>query len=236
MGYRGTLGLLLLSCEDVVHIDLFRIIGSVPGVGLTPTLMPMPEGVKITIASYEKMIPKLAETASSFTCEPRPILLGVGCTSFSFALGNDVVKQLVQAGQPQAKVVTMADAVIAAVKAVNIGGKLAVLTPYVRELNEVLLRYLKSNGIHVLLLQQFGIENNQDICKVDKKFLADTAAALVQKAGADGILVSCGALPALAVIEQIEKVTKKPAICSNQAMGWHMLRTAGFDERMSGFG
>ena len=49
-------------------------------------------------------------------------------------------------------------------------------------------------------------------------------------------MISCTNLRCLRIIPRIEARTGIPVISSNQALGWHMLRLAGVNERMPAFG
>ena len=53
---------------------------------------------------------------------------------------------------------------------------------------------------------------------------------------AEAVLISCGALRTLQVVEEIEQKLGKPVVCSNQAMIWECLRLAGVDDRIEGYG
>tara|TARA_B110000090_G_C13029982_1_gene311466 strand:+ start:48 stop:296 length:249 start_codon:yes stop_codon:yes gene_type:complete len=53
---------------------------------------------------------------------------------------------------------------------------------------------------------------------------------------ADAMLLSCGALRSIDVIDRIEQKLGKPAICSNQAMFWDSIRLAGVTDRIPGLG
>ena len=53
---------------------------------------------------------------------------------------------------------------------------------------------------------------------------------------AEAILISCGALRTLDVIEEIEQSTGKPVVTSNQSMMWNCLRMSGIEDRLDGYG
>lgn len=53
---------------------------------------------------------------------------------------------------------------------------------------------------------------------------------------ADAIFISCGALRSIDVVDALERQLGKPVICSNQAMMWDMLRLAGVEDRIEGYG
>ena len=71
--------------------------------------------------------------------------------------------------------------------------------------------------------------------RVAPDYIAEFALAQ-DRADADAIFVSCGALRTLEVVAEIEARAGKPVVCSNQAMIWDCLRLAGIDDRFEGYG
>ena len=71
--------------------------------------------------------------------------------------------------------------------------------------------------------------------RVAPEFIAEFAIA-IDTPDADAVLISCGALRAIDVVDEIEQAIGKPVICSNQAMLWHCLRLAGVDDQIEGLG
>lgn len=52
----------------------------------------------------------------------------------------------------------------------------------------------------------------------------------------NAVLLSCIAVHSLEIIEALEYDLKKPVVSSNQVTMWKLLRMAGVDERITGFG
>jgi maleate isomerase len=55
-------------------------------------------------------------------------------------------------------------------------------------------------------------------------------------ADADALFISCTALRAVEVLDEIEAVLEKPVISSIQAEFWQSIRLAGYEEPIDGFG
>ena len=53
---------------------------------------------------------------------------------------------------------------------------------------------------------------------------------------ADALFVSCTALPALKIIDQLEEKIKKIVLSSNQTLIWDSIRSVGYKEPVSGYG
>ena len=80
-----------------------------------------------------------------------------------------------------------------------------------------------------------GLNFDTEMIRVAPDYIVDYARA-IDRPDADAVLISCGALRAIDVVDQIEQSLGKPVICSNQAMLWDCLRQAGIDDRLDGLG
>ncbi|MDG1084956.1 MAG: Asp/Glu racemase, partial [Planktotalea sp.] len=59
---------------------------------------------------------------------------------------------------------------------------------------------------------------------------------LGQSEACDGVFISCTSLRAAGIVEQAERQLGKPVTSSNHALAWHLLRLAGIDDGLDGFG
>ena len=62
------------------------------------------------------------------------------------------------------------------------------------------------------------------------------AAVSLCHSDADLVFISCTALRASLVIEEIEKAIGKPVVSSNQALVWHTLKLVEYNKPINGFG
>jgi len=53
---------------------------------------------------------------------------------------------------------------------------------------------------------------------------------------ADALFVSCTALPALEILDEVEKKISKPVFSSNQTLIWDTIRSAGYKPSVEGYG
>ena len=53
---------------------------------------------------------------------------------------------------------------------------------------------------------------------------------------ADALFISCTALPALSIIDRLEKKLGKIVLSSNQALIWETLEKIGMNKSVAGFG
>ena len=108
-------------------------------------------------------------------------------------------------------------------------------SPYVAELNANVARYLGDAGFDVLAAHGMGLNYDTEMIRVSPDYIVDFARA-IDRPDADAVLLSCGALRSIDVVDRIEQELGKPVICSNQAMLWDCLRMAGVNDRLPGLG
>ena len=126
-----------------------------------------------------------------------------GCTSGTIAAGYENIKNKINEAKPEAKVTTPSTAALNALKKMNIK-KIAIFTPYSKVLNDDVLNYFKNENFIVTSNSYFDISNDLDIGKVDPNYLYDVLTKMDLKE-ADALFISCTALPALSIIDKLEK-------------------------------
>ena len=75
----------------------------------------------------------------------------------------------------------------------------------------------------------------EDIASVDPKFLSETLTKLDIR-NADALFISCTALPALEILDEVEKKIGKIVLSSNQTLIWDTLRSVGYKSSVQGYG
>ncbi|WP_397543519.1 aspartate racemase/maleate isomerase family protein [Roseovarius salis] len=227
---RGKIGFVLIPNEQTVEEDMIRHMPD--GVGAYFSRATMPR--EITTDSLRQLRGSLADAAGRILPDDKLDVVAFACTSGTVAVGEQTSCAELEKGAPGAQATTLAGAVRKALTAV--GARRIVLgSPYVPDLNETMVRYLQDNGFTVLQAHGMGLNYDSDMIRVAPGYLVDYAQAL-DTPEADAVLLSCGALRSIEVIDRIEQRLGKPAICSNQAMLWDCLRLAGVDDRLPGLG
>jgi maleate isomerase len=157
-----------------------------------------------------------------------------GCTSGTIAAGYETIKQKVNLAKPEAKVTTPSTAAINALKKMGINN-IAIFTPYSKALNDEVINYFENENFKITSNAYFDISNDLDIGKVDENYLYETLLKM-DLGNADALFISCTALPALSIIDKLEKKLNKIVLSSNQVLIWDTLRSIGKKDSMDGFG
>ena len=113
--------------------------------------------------------------------------------------------------------------------------KIAVLTPYIDDVNGPMVRYIQDRGLDVVALTSFLVADDNVMARIPPQAIYE-AALEADRPEADALFISCTALRAVDVVERIEQVLDKPVITANQALFWQALRAAGYHAPVQGYG
>ena len=149
-------------------------------------------------------------------------------------MGFDKICSLIQAARPGISVVTPITSSLAALDLFG-AQRIAVLTPYVDDVNASIARYLEDHGKSISAFSSFKIVENETMALVTPQSIFN-AALEADRNDADALFISCTAIRAVEVIDKIEQKLGKPVITAVQAMFWQSLRLAGFKGKISGYG
>ena len=227
---RAKLGFVLLATEQTVQDDVMAL--RPPGVGAHFTRAAIADS--ITNASLAAQADLLADCAATLLPDGSLDVACFACTSGSLVIGEQRVFAELARGAPGAITTSLISGVIRALRTLEVR-RIAIATPYLDEVNQREAEYLEAAGFEVLSIRGLNLERDSDMVRVAPEYVAEFALAQ-DRADAEAIFVSCGALRSLDVIGEIERRAGKPAICSNQAMIWDCLRLAGIDDRIDGYG
>ena len=157
-----------------------------------------------------------------------------GCTSGTIAAGYENIKNKINIAKPEAKVTTPSTAALNALKKMNIK-KISIFTPYSKILNDEVINYFEKENFIITSNSYFDITNDLDIGKVDPNYLYEILCNM-DLSEADALFVSCTALPALSLIDKLEKKLNKTVLSSNQVLIWDTLQNIGKTQPIEGFG
>lgn len=227
---RAKLGFVLLATEQTVEDDMMRL--RPPGVGVHFTRAWNPDSV--SIATFDAQLSDLGRAARTLLPDGSLDVICYACTSGSLVMGEGRVLDELRKGAPGAVATSLISGVIRALRHLDIT-RVAVATPYLAEINAREAEYLERAGFEVTEIRGLGLEKDSDMIRVRPDVIADLARA-VDSPQAQAVFISCGALRSLDLVEGLERDLGKPVVCSNQAMMWDMLRLAGLDDRIAGYG
>ena len=188
----------------------------------------------LTSKNLIKMSEKVTEVTKDILPNQKIDCVVYGCTSGTIAAGYDAIENKIQLAKPEAKVTTPSTAAVKALKKLKIK-KIAVFTPYIKDLNNDVIEFFKKENFSITSNSYFDIASDIDIGKVDPEYLYETLSS-INLDDADAMFISCTALPALSIIDRLEKKLGKIVLSSNQALIWETLEKIGMNKSITGFG
>jgi maleate isomerase len=227
---RAKLGFILMSTDLVAEADFIDMLPD--GVGLHITRLKTDDYT--TNETLARHIDTMMDAASRLQPDVEPDVISYSCTSGSIINGEEAVMREIKKGAPYARPMTLVTGVIDALRELGVK-RLVVGTPYLDEVNTVEAEFLLEKGFEVLDIQGLNLVTGTEMGQVTPEFWKKFALE-IDHPGADAIFLSCGGIRALEVVEEIEQLTGKPVITSNQAQMWSCLRRAGIKDQLSGFG
>jgi maleate isomerase len=196
--------------------------------------------VSVTPETLAAMGPRITDTAALILPEDRLDVLAYGCTSASTVLGEDAVHGFLRAAKPMATPTTPITAAFAAFRTMK-AKRIAVLTPYRRDVNAIVYDYITRHGFEVPVFGSFNEEKDPIVASIDADSLINAINTIKDKASRDGesidmVFVSCTSVRLAEHVAQIEQSIGLPVTSSNHAMAWHCLRLAGINDAMPHLG
>jgi maleate isomerase len=188
----------------------------------------------LTKENLIKMSEKVTEVTKDILPNEKIDCVAYGCTSGTIAAGYDAIQKKIKDAKPEAIVTTPSTASIKALKRLNIN-KIAIFTPYSKKLNDEVLDFFKKENFEIKANSYFNIESDIDIGKVDPNYLYEILTKM-ELNGAEALFVSCTALPALSIIDMLEKKLNIIVLSSNQTLIWDTLNSIKNKETIKGFG
>ncbi len=188
----------------------------------------------LTSENLIKMSNTVTETSEDILPNEKLDCVVYGCTSGTIAAGYDTIKKKINLAKPEAKVTTPSTAAINALRKMNINN-IAIFTPYSKALNDEVIDYFEKENFNIMSNAYFDISNDLDIGKVDENYLYETLLKMDLEE-ADALFISCTALPALSIIDKLEKKLNKVVLSSNQVLIWDTLQSIGKKDSIDGFG
>jgi arylmalonate decarboxylase len=190
----------------------------------------------MTIESYEEAIPRVLPRAAELAEQGADLVsvFGSSITFFRGAEFHDALMAQVSAhtGLPAT---TQSNGLLDGLRHVN-AKRVAVATAYTDEVTERLRIFLEEHGFSVISARGLGYVRIPDGAAT-QPILHDLGVAAYERSDhADALVMSCGALRTLDLIEPLEGAIRAPVVSSTPHGLWHCARMLGVDARIEGFG
>ena len=228
--HRARLGFILMSTDLAAEADFYDM--APKGVAVHITRLKTDDYT--TNETLSRHIEYMADAASRIQPDTKPDVVSYSCTSGSIVIGEEKILEEIKKGAPYAIPMTLVTGVVDALRELE-AKKIVVGTPYLDEINTNEAEFLYHKGFEVLDIQGLNLKTGIEFGTVTPGFWKKFALE-IDRPDADAIFLSCGEIRALEVVDEIERLTNKPVVTSNQAQMWSCLRRAGILDAIDGFG
>ena len=230
-GINSKVGLIALSTDFMIEKDFKKIIENM---NIDLFVNRIRSYYPLTKENLIKMGENVTEVSKDILPDEKLDCVVYGCTSGTIASGYDSIKNKINLAKPEAKVVTPSSAAVNALRKMKVK-KISIFTPYLEKLNNDVVDYFKKENFIVTSNSYFDILYDNDIAKVDPDYLFEVITKM-DLGEAEAIFLSCTNLPALNIVDKLEKKLNKIVLSSNQVLIWDTLQNIKKAEPVNGFG
>ncbi len=225
------IGLIALATDEATERDFHRLLPEPEVMFFTARVV---NENPVTIDNLRKMGPRLAAAAAQILPGARLDVIAYSCTSGTVALGYEGVAAQIREGRPGVPLVTPITAAIEGFKRLGIG-RISLLTPYVDSVNQPMRRFLEDHGVAVTNIASFCLESDLDMARLPPAAIKAAALEALQPQ-AEALFISCTAIRAAEVVEELERELDLPVLTSIQCLFWQALRETGYAAPLEGHG
>ena len=232
IGWRARIGVIYIGNGWIQISDFYKMAPKGVAIGG----LGVPRHKDQSAEEMLKLNEHVDEIAKEFASYSPDVILW-NCTAGSFMKGKDYDKDLIRRMEEASGGIKCTSTSASLCQAFTTMGvsRIAMCTPYAREVNETEMQYFDKQG--------FKIVNCVGLDLMDPYILANVSPSVLYKLArmadtpeADAVFISCTGLDALNIIEPLEQDLGKPVFTSNQAAFWNAFRLAGIGAPISGFG
>ena len=229
--FNPKIGLITLSTDLTMESDFYSIINNLP---IDVFVNRIKNYNPLTKENLLKMYDQLESVTKDILPNEKINTIAYGCTSGTIAIGKEKIKEKIQIAKPGCYITTPITSAIKAINKMKIK-KIAIFTPYPDSVNKTVFEYFSKEKIEVLSFSSFNLDSDAEIGKVDPNYLLEVLTKM-EISDAEGLFVSCTALPVLKILDQVETKIKKTVLSSNQTLIWDSIRSVGYNSPVSGYG
>lgn len=232
LGCTVRIGLAALSGNQTTEYEFHKML-DLDGVAFYTARVP--DSVTITPETLRETERHLAQAVSQILPGIPLDVVAFTCTSATIVNGEEAIFARIREVRPRVACTTPITAALAAMRALQLK-KIALLTPYIQEINDQMRGFIQDRGVEVPVMGSFNNSNDHEVARINSKSIRNAILELAKHSEVEGIFVSCGSLRLVDAVAELESLIGKPIFSSNHAMAWHCLRLGGYDKPVAGLG
>ena len=235
ISHNGKIGLILLATDQITLYE-FETILKDTGVLCFPSRVMM-DSVELTPEVLMAIKNELASATNTILPGLDLDVVALSCTSASMTIGEDEVARIIKQSDSKREIKEVTNpysAIKNACEFLNIN-ELGVITPYSLEVTQGIIEGMEPN-IKTISVATFNNPNDNLVPSITPDSIKDAVIEMAKNESINTIFVSCTNLNICRYIDELEKITGKTILTSNQVMAWDILRLANYKKPIRGFG
>ena len=181
----------------------------------------IPSGLEVTAETLTGMEQHIKASAKLLPQSREFSVIGYGCTSASAIIGSEKISELIKSGCHTKEVTNPLLAATEYAKHIKVS-KLALLSPYIEEVNTPLRKAFGNNGLSTEVFGTFGEGKEEKVARISESSTIEAAITLGQNESVEAVFISCTNLRTFNCLGKIANQINKPVFSSNQSLAWHM--------------
>ena len=181
----------------------------------------IPSGLEVTAKTLSSMEDHISASAKLLPQSREFSVIGYGCTSASAIIGSEKISDLIKSGCSTREVTNPLLAATEYAKHLGVT-KLALLSPYIEEVNTPLRKAFEINGLSTEAFGTFGEGQEEKVARISESSTIGAAITLGQDPSTEAVFISCTNLRTFNCLGKIANKIDKPVFSSNQSLAWHM--------------
>jgi maleate isomerase len=228
---RLNIGLVLLSTEYSLEMEWSKLLGNQALIHSSRVYF----SGNLEPTELQQISSGISDAAALIAQGISMDVMAFACTSASMVIGERQIAKLLTKNRGNIPATNPWTAAKAAFN--HLGAKkIAVVSPYLTQVNYYLYQQLLNAGFDITWLGAMGIDNDKDITLISKASLQKAIEQALSLTKPDLVFMSCTNLRAIDYIEEFEKRFEIPIVTSNSALFWHVLNLAGKKAKCPGYG
>ena len=212
------MGLIVLQVDETIEGEFREAFGTSKNQIFVTRI---PSGLEVTTESLISMEQHIKASAKLLPQSREFSVIGYGCTSASAIIGSEKISELIKSGCRTRKVTNPLLAATEYAKHIKVR-KLALLSPYIEEVNTPLRKAFGNNGLSTEVFGTFGEGKEEKVARISESSTIEAAITLGQNESVEAVFISCTNLRTFNCLGKIANEINKPVFSSNQSLAWHM--------------
>ena len=212
------MGLVVLQVDETIEGEFREAFGTSKNQIFVTRI---PSGLEVTAESLISMERHIKASAKLLPQSREFSVIGYGCTSASAIIGSEKISELIKSGCHTRKVTNPLLAATEYAKHIKVR-KLALLSPYIEEVNTPLRKAFGNNGLSTEVFGTFGEGKEEKVARISESSTIEAAITLGQNESVEAVFISCTNLRTFNCLGKIANEINKPVFSSNQSLAWHM--------------